>query len=133
MGQKEKHLEMIQEIIKRIANNSFFIKGWAITLVAGLLALLSKDPSFAYAVIIFIPVAFLWCLDAYFISQERLFRDLYESVRKLKDEEIDYSMDVTQFRKKKRNSWLCSFFSHTLIPFYLSLIATIYFILLILF
>ena len=43
MEQKMKHLELIQEVIKRMANNSFLLKGWTVTLVTGILALASKD------------------------------------------------------------------------------------------
>jgi hypothetical protein len=34
MGDKIKHLEMIQAVISRLANNSFLLKGWSITLVS---------------------------------------------------------------------------------------------------
>ena len=40
---KLKHLELIQGIINRMASNSFALKGWAVTLVAGIFALASKD------------------------------------------------------------------------------------------
>jgi hypothetical protein len=40
---KRKHLEFIQAIVTRMAGNLFFLKGWAITLIAGLFALAAKD------------------------------------------------------------------------------------------
>ena len=43
MENKLKHLEMIQGIINRMASNSFALKGWSVTLVAGIFALSSKD------------------------------------------------------------------------------------------
>lgn len=45
MENKLKHLEMIQGIINRMASNSFALKGWSVTLVAGIFALSSKDAS----------------------------------------------------------------------------------------
>lgn len=48
MEQKMKHLELIQEVIKRMANNSFLLKGWTVTLVTGILALASKDTDKQY-------------------------------------------------------------------------------------
>ena len=39
MEKKLKHLEMVQGVINRMANNSFMLKGWAVTLVAGIFAL----------------------------------------------------------------------------------------------
>ena len=43
MDNKVNHLEMIQGVISRMASNSFALKGWAVTLVAGIFALSSKD------------------------------------------------------------------------------------------
>ncbi|WP_373482985.1 hypothetical protein [Acetobacterium sp.] len=39
MENKTKHLEMIQSVISRMAGNSFTLKGWAVTLIAGIFAL----------------------------------------------------------------------------------------------
>ena len=39
MENKIKHLEIIQGIINRMAGNSFALKGWAVTLIAGIFAL----------------------------------------------------------------------------------------------
>ena len=39
MEKKLKHLEFIQNAINRMASNSFIIKGWCITLIVGLFAL----------------------------------------------------------------------------------------------
>ena len=36
---KYKHLEMIQNIIQRMATNSFMLKGWAVTLIVAILGL----------------------------------------------------------------------------------------------
>jgi len=36
MEAKLKHLEMIQDVIKRMASNSFLLKGWSLTLVVAL-------------------------------------------------------------------------------------------------
>ena len=35
---KIRYLELIQNVITRMANNSFMLKGWAITLVAAIFA-----------------------------------------------------------------------------------------------
>ena len=43
MKNKVEHLELIQKVINRMANNSFLLEGWAVTLVAGIFALSSKD------------------------------------------------------------------------------------------
>lgn len=92
MEKKMKHMEMIQAIITRMASNSFALKGWAVTLVAALFALASKDANQDYYQIAFIPVLVFWGLDAYYLWQERLFRALYNKVRKMDDANIDFNM-----------------------------------------
>ena len=73
-----KEIEIIQDIIKRMAFNSFMIKGWAITLVV--VSLLLKGTEKYQIWIAFIPLLVFWFLDAYFLWQERLYRKLYEWV-----------------------------------------------------
>ncbi|MGX1266794.1 hypothetical protein RKD55_004738 [Rossellomorea marisflavi] len=38
MEEKMRHLELIQNVMSRMASNSFLLKGWTVTLVVGLLA-----------------------------------------------------------------------------------------------
>ncbi|MDI9314421.1 MAG: hypothetical protein QM529_07105 [Hydrotalea sp.] len=114
---KEKHLEFIQNVIIRMANNSFLIKGWTITLVAAIIALSFKEQSILFITILFIVVISFWGLDGYYLSQERKYRDLYNHVRKLKDSKIDYSMNALPYQGKA-SSWCKSTFSMTLIIFY---------------
>ncbi len=121
MDNKIKHLEFIQSIINRMAGNSFIMKGWAITLVAALFALSSKDANKNYIVIAFLPVIIFWILDGYFLSRERAFRFLYDKVRNLDEKEIDFSLDISQFKERK-NNWFWSIFSHTVLFFYASLV-----------
>ena len=121
MEKKIKHLEFIQTIINRMAGNSFLIKGWAITLVAALFALSSKDANKNYIIISFLPVIIFWILDAYFLSRERSFRCMYDQVRNLDENKIDFSLDISQFKDRK-NNWFWSMFSHTILFFYTSLI-----------
>ncbi|MGW1228189.1 hypothetical protein [Streptomyces sp. NPDC002530] len=77
-----KHLEFIQAIVTRLGNNSFLLKGWAITLTAAVLALSSGQLSWQIALSGTIPLLGFWFLDAYFLRQERLFRALYDDARK---------------------------------------------------
>jgi len=125
MENKRQHLEMIQGVINRMAGNLFFLKGWAITLIAALFALAAKDANPKYIFVAYFPVLIFWILDGYFLSQKRLFRDLYDDVRKRDEKDIDFSMDTRGYRKNERNSWLCSMFSPTLLWFYVSLIVVL--------
>ena len=129
MENKRKHLEFIQNIISRMSSNLFFLRGWTITLIGVLLALFAKNNNSDYTIYFLILIIFVfWILDGYFLSQERLFRDLYNDVRKLKEEEIDFSMNTSKYKKYKRNTIIYTMFSPTLLIFYLPLIGATLFI-----
>lgn len=113
---------MIQAVITRMASNSFALKGWAVTLVAGLFALSSKDANQFYYLVTYIPIVVFWYLDAYYLCQERMYRNLYEKVRKLSEQEIDFSMNAAgeEFQTEKTTVSNC-FLSRTILGFYLPL------------
>jgi hypothetical protein len=77
-----KHLEFIQATITRMGTNSFLVKGWALTLAAGLLALSADRLSWQIASVGVVPLLCFWYLDCFFLRQERAFRRLYDDVRK---------------------------------------------------
>ena len=54
MENKRHHLDIIQSAIQRMASNSFALKGWAVTLVAGIFALSSKDADKMYFLITYV-------------------------------------------------------------------------------
>ena len=109
-------LKIIQDIIKRMAFNSFMIKGWAVTLVV--VTLLLKGDRYQ-VLIAFIPLLVFWFLDAYFLRQERLYRELYKwvVVNRLKTEEYLFDMNSYRF-KDNVQSKLRIMFSITLGWFY---------------
>lgn len=117
------HLQMIQEIISRMASNSFAIKGWAVSLVAGVFVLSNKDADKSYFIVAYLPIIVFWLLDAYYLWRERLYRLLYDKIRHLSDGKIDFSMD-TSFAKKDKTActYVGCLFSKTIIGFYLSLL-----------
>ncbi len=121
MEAKAKHLEFIQTTINRMSNNSFLLKGWTVAVVGGLLAFGFKESvSSCYLLISELLVFLFWLLDAYYLSQERLFVALYNQVRTKSETQIDFSMKTESFAKK--NDWLEGFFSTTLIILYGGLI-----------
>lgn len=117
-----RHLEMIQGIINRMASNSFSLKGWAVTLVAAIFAISSRDTDKIFFLIVYIPVIVFWGLDSYYLMQERLYRSLYSKVIRIKEEEIDFSMNTSlgEFKTDK-NKWSSCIISVTEIGFYLPL------------
>lgn len=92
-----KEIDIVQEIIKRMAFNSFMIKGWAITLVV--VTLLLKGAKHQ-VLIAFIPLLVFWFLDAYFLWQERMYRRLYDWVisNRLKTDEHLFDMNAYRFK-----------------------------------
>ena len=122
MDKKINHLQMIQGVISRMASNSFALKGWAVTLVAGIFALASKDADTMYFLVTYIPVVVFWGLDAYYLQQERLYRALYDKVRTLSEDEIDFSMDTSpaEFHSEKTTYRNC-LTSKTVLWFYFPL------------
>jgi len=122
MENKRKHLEFIQGAINRMAGNLFFLRGWTITLIAALFVIFVKDVNTDFIFVVYFPVIIFWILDGYFLSQERLFRALYNHVIKLDEKEIDFSMNTSKYNEDKRNGWLRSMFSSTLLFFYLPLV-----------
>ena len=122
MENKRKHLELIQNIISRMAKNSFMLKGWAVTLVAGIFALSGKDTNKLYFLVAYIPVIVFWGLDAYYLLQERLYRSLYDKVRHTHESNIDFSLKATseEFNNCKNTFYSC-LFSNTELWFYLPL------------
>ena len=123
MGERLKHLEFIQGVVNRLATDSFRLKGWAVVLVAALLALLVREGRLDFAAVTVAPILVFWGLDGYFVWQERLFRALYDHVRVLKDTDIDFSMDVSTFRTGWKRTWFGATLSRTLICFYGALAA----------
>lgn len=112
---KQRHLEFLQLAINRMASNSFILKGWNITLIVGLFALSLKDLSSSYLYLAILPALAFWGLDAYYLRQERLFRALYNFVRRTKRKEIDpYSFDTLSVNGKVKN-WFYTLFSPTII------------------
>lgn len=95
-----KEIDIIQDIIKRMAFNSFMIKGWAITLVV--VTLLLKGTEKHQVWIAFIPLLVFWFLDAYFLRQERMYRILYDWVinNRLKTEEYLFDMKTRRFENE---------------------------------
>ncbi|MDR3719398.1 MAG: hypothetical protein P4K98_11385 [Bryobacteraceae bacterium] len=96
-----KHLEFVQAVVARMAGNSFLLKGWTVTLTAAICALAAKDANQNFVLIALIPAVAFWGLDAYYLRQERLFRKLYDALRRSNKEQLQtvapFSMDTCQF------------------------------------
>ncbi len=90
---RKDHLQMIQGIIDRMAQNSFQLKGWTVTLAAALMVFLKGEAKPVWLFVPSLPVIAFWLLDAWYLRRERLFRRLFDHVR-TKNGAPDFSMDV---------------------------------------
>ncbi len=139
MGEKvtesaiHKELDLIQGVVSRMAGNSFLLKGWMISIVAVILALTTDSilkPSIAIYFIILLPISVFWYLDAFFLSKERLYRELYKWVVKNRSATNEYLYDLNTYRRtvgavtedfdKPENSTGSLLLSKTLWPFYVA-------------
>jgi len=127
MSVKVSYLQTIQNVINRLANNSFVIKGWTVTLVAAMIAITAKDIALNKRYVLFacLPALLFWILDAFYLSQERRYKKLFDHARKLSDGEVDFALDTKPF-KCRENSWVWAVFSTTLVIFYGTILATLF-------
>jgi hypothetical protein len=120
-----KEIDLIQGVINRMANNSFLLKGWLVSLIAVILAL-TKDTIVAtelsyFNLILLLPVIVFWYLDAFFLHKEKCYRKLYEWVIANRATTTDYSYDLNymRFEKEVKNIFqIMVSLKSTLLPFY---------------
>ena len=117
MSKKQAHLEMIQGIVNRLSHDSFLLKGWSVVLVSALFALAAGDANPLFVYLAYFPAIAFWCLDGYFLWQERLYRALYDYVRGVEEDKIDFSMNVAN-ADLTEIKWASAFWSKTLIVFH---------------
>jgi hypothetical protein len=122
---KLKHLDYIQQTITRMATVSFQIKTWNIGLVTAVLAFAAgdKNPAFLWAALL--PAVMLWFLDSFFLQQEKLFRDLYDDVRKVDSSIEAFSMNAKKYLENPKNKRCAVLFSETLRYFHGMVVAVV--------
>jgi hypothetical protein len=100
-----RHLDTVQATITRLAQNSFTIRGWSVTLVSAVLAIMATQSKTPPSLILFAlaPAWIFWALDTYYLHQERLLRRHHAAIaRRLHDEHAPditpFDMDLTPYR-----------------------------------
>lgn len=91
--QNIKHIEFIQSNIARMNQNSFQMKGWAITILSALLAIFAASidnktgsGNVGFIFVAIVPTFIFWLLDSYYLQQERKFRGIYNDIAHLTEE-----------------------------------------------
>ena len=123
-----KYLEMIQNVVERLARNSFQIKAWAATIFTAAIVLTYSIINTLIFMVLITVISLFWALDSYYLKQERLFRKLYEhKVSQFNNvsekEKIKmFDMDVSNF---KVESVFKTMFSISEFLYYIAIIGTL--------
>ena len=119
----QKHLEIMQGVITRMAENSRFCKVWCVALVSAVLILVARTDTPQYALIALIPAALFLILDTYYLALERAFRGSYNPlVRKLNEAGLEYGdLYVVAPSGSVPRHFIACLGSFSIWPFYLAL------------
>jgi hypothetical protein len=110
-----RHLELLQAVISRLANEAALIRGWALTVSAAFFGFAARSLSWRIATVGMLPVVVFWGLNAYYLRAERRYRSLYDRVRR-HDASVElFSMDASD--EKVDSTWDVAW-SSTLRTFY---------------
>jgi hypothetical protein len=116
-----KHLDYIQATIARQASHSFAVKGWSLTLSSAIYAYTASHLHWWNSLVGLLPaIAFGW-LDAFYLRQERLFRELYNAVIKENTDVPLFSMSTAPYADASlypKCSWYCVLRANTCWVFY---------------
>lgn len=125
------HLEMMQQVIGRMAANSTNCKAWAVAAVSAILVVAAdKKPEFSAVALL--PAFMFWMLDGYYLSLEKSFREAYnhfvEKVHQGKIEPTDlfHLAPAGDRWLQSRNAFFLSF---SIWPFYVTLAGTVFLVL----
>lgn len=71
------HLQMLQDVINRMASNSANAKTWCITLVSAIIILAADKENPQVIEYTLLPVIMFYILDVYYLAYEKAFRASY--------------------------------------------------------
>ncbi len=113
-------IKIIQDIIKRMADNSFKIKAWAITVVVATLLI---KTNFNNSCIALIPLLTFWFLDAYYLQQEKIFREIYKDKveNKSNNEETMFKINTIPYKCKVPFIFTIMIWNKSITPLYLTI------------
>jgi hypothetical protein len=117
-----KHLEFIHNIIARLAGNSFWLKGWSVTLIAAIFAVAAGDVTVYLLFVAILPALAFWGLDAFYVGQERIFRDMHKDA--VAGKLALMCMETSEY-EKKWEGWVGDLFSRSVLPFHLPVVLVV--------
>ena len=99
-----KEIDLIQSCITRMAQNSFMIKGWFVSIYAVILALLPEKINLFLLCTALVAVNLtFWYLDGFFLRTEKVYRKIYDwvlEVRPQNNRELMYQLNPSKFNGK---------------------------------
>jgi len=118
-------IKIIQDIIKRMADNSFKIKAWAITLIVATLLIKSHLNNAAIALL---PLLTFWFLDAYYLQQEKIFREIYKDkiLNKSNNAETMFQINTLSYKKFVPNIFLIMIWNKSITPLYSTILLLLF-------
>lgn len=129
-----KEIDLIQACINRMAQNSFMVKGWTLSLVAVVLALLPESFDLTGLCLIgIVATVCFWYLDAFFLRTEKLYRWKYDWILSNRLTCTEYCYDLNPYNEKmwipnqdgsskKSPTIIKIMFTKTLTPIYIPLL-----------
>jgi len=122
------HLNLLQGIINRLANNSASCKTWCLTLVGALVGLAGATHQPGIVQFAALPVIIFGFLDTRYLAHERAYRTLFTDLARLVQAgAYPRSEAFTAEASTDVVDTICAFFSWSVAPVYVVLIA-MYFI-----
>ena len=144
----ERHyLQMMQENITRMSNNSANVKTWLVTIVSAFLAIGCNIKDLEYWLLLaIVPIVVFWYLDAYYLNIERGLRNReqrFVNIAKAvslsdEDDKTDKTKETALFdfktlsKKKKNNALgyvktglLGAFFNSSIWPVYVTMLIVV--------
>jgi len=119
------HLKMIQAVIARMAQNSFLLKGWSVTLATGMLAVAIGEKQQGFALLGLLPALAFWGLDAFYMRQEKLFRAHHEDMcAAFGTSPVTFSMDTSQ-ALARTPSWVRMLVTKTVVGLHVPILVVI--------
>lgn len=102
-----KEIDLIQSCITRMAQNSFMIKGWFVSIYAVVLALLPEKVNMYLVSVALMAVNMIfWYMDGFFLRTEKVYRKIYDWVLKERPQnnrELMYQINPSEFNGKVEN------------------------------
>lgn len=121
--EKLKYLEFIQNIITCMQSNSFQIKKWTVYLISAILLIYILTSNEYFILLAVFPTFIFSLLDTYYLTQERVFCELYNNVTEVSENtkknklfEMRSDFYISSY------SYFKTFISATVLLFYVTII-----------